>query len=64
MSAVPDLEMHQDGATVTVQSNAGKANTLNQHFVQQTRLENLPTGFPDLPPTSDLSPDSFFYHSS
>ena len=32
---------------------------LNQHFARQTCLENCPKTFPDLPPPSQLSPDSF-----
>ena len=58
-SAVPDLEVPQDNGSVTVTSDAEKASALNQHFAKQSRLENCPVSFPDLPSPSELSPDSF-----
>ena len=58
-SAIPDLEVIQDGTSVIVSSDAEKAGVLNEHFARQTRLQNCPQTFPDLPAPSQLSPDSF-----
>ena len=40
--------MDPDGNPVTVCEDCKKANLLNTFFVEQTRLENAPSPFPDL----------------
>ena len=59
ISTVPDLTVLEDGTSVTITSDVEKARVLNQHFAKQTRLENIPLSFPELPSPSELSPESF-----
>ena len=58
-SSVPDLEVQRGNNRTTVTSDADKADVLNQYFAHQTVLQDCPKSFPDLPPPSELSPESF-----
>ena len=59
-SAVPDLVInHEDGSTVHASSDLEKAAALNDFFAQQTHLQSAPTSFPDLPSSSQESPEAF-----
>ena len=57
-SSVPDLEVQSGYTRTIVSSDAKTANALIKHFAEQTRLENCPKTFPDLPHPPQLSPDS------
>ena len=59
ISTVPDLTVLEDGTQVAITSYAEKARLLNPHFAKQTSVENIPLSFPELPPPSELSPESF-----